>query len=278
MLLMTGRAVGQQPSPSCPIEFQKVDPHSLPFTSGLLGSEKDPWDHYIRIEYKNMSAKTIIAIRFGVAFVDALAEANESVYSYASDQIVKPSKVAKPYWGDGVYFHQYGSRMGAVAWLEKVRFADDTFFVDDGSHSCWFPPSAGRARPTQLPAAAPPPPSEPTTIPGFQEAAKNSEAAKASPAAAAAVANVGRAVSPQELADLVQKGQASRCAVVTTPPGAEVDIDGNKAGVSPLAFVLLKQGDTPRTLTIKMTGYKTVEKKVVPDGKTIPVAVTMEKQ
>jgi hypothetical protein len=119
MLLMAGRAVGQQSSPICPIEFQKVDPHSFPLTSGLLGLEKDPWDHYIRIEYKNISAKTIIAVRFGVAFVDALADANESVYSYTSDQIVKPSKIAKPYWGDGVYFHQYGSRMGAVAWARK---------------------------------------------------------------------------------------------------------------------------------------------------------------
>jgi hypothetical protein len=45
-----------------------------------------------------------------------------------------------------------------------------------------------------------------------------------------------------------------------------------------VAFVLLKQGDTPRKVTIKMTGYKTVEKAVVPDGKTIPIGLTLEKQ
>jgi hypothetical protein len=95
---------------------------------------------------------------------------------------------------------------------------------------------------------------------------------------AAALANVGHVLSPQDLADLVKKGQASKVAVVTVPAGAEVEIDGNKAGVSPIVFVLLKQGDTPRTVTIKMSGYRTVEKKVVPDGKTIPLGLTLEKQ
>lgn len=93
---------------------------------------------------------------------------------------------------------------------------------------------------------------------------------------AASLANVGHPTSQQEL--LLQGGQASRCAVVTAPPGAEVYVDGNKAGVSPVAFVLLKQGDTPRKVTIKMTDYKTVEKAVVPGGKTIPIGLTLEKQ
>jgi len=117
----------------------------------------------------------------------------------------------------------------------------------------------------------------PTSETSMQAVRQNSEAAKTSPAAAAAMANAGHVSSPQELARLVANGQASRCAVVTTPPGAEVFIDGNKGGISPLAFVLLKQGDTPRTITIKMAGYKTVEKTFVPDGRTIPIAVSLEK-
>ena len=116
-----------------------------------------------------------------------------------------------------------------------------------------------------------------TSQTAMQSVRQNSDAAKTSPAAAAAMANAGHVSSPQELAQLVANGQASRCAVVTTPPGAEVFVDGNKGGVSPLVFVLLKQGDTPRTITIKMAGYKTVEKTFVPDGRTIPVSVTLEK-
>jgi len=118
----------------------------------------------------------------------------------------------------------------------------------------------------------------PTADIGIQQMATNSEAAKSSPAAAAALASAGHAHSQQELAELVQKGQASRCAVVTVPPGAEVYVDGNKAGLSPLAFVLLKQGDTPRKITVKMTGYKTVEKAVVPDGKIVPISLALEEQ
>jgi len=280
LLLIAAAAGGQQLPSSCPIEFQKVDPHSYPFTAGMLGSDKDPWEHYLRIEYRNASAKTIIAIRFGVAFVDALAEANRSVYSYDSSEVVKPGKTAKPYWGDGVYFHQYGTRMGAIAWVEKVRFSDNTFFVDGGSHSCASPKRAPRlsSQPTAPVIASSQPRTPPTVTPSLEQVVANSEAAKGSPAAAAGLANVGHALSPQELADLVRRGQASQCAIVTVPPGADVEIDGNRAGVSPLVFVLLKQGDTERTITIKMSGYKTVEKKVVPDGKTIPIGLTLEKQ
>src|ERR1019366_4464176 len=87
----------------------------------------------------------------------------------------------------------------------------------------------------------------------------NSEAAKTSPAAAAAMATDGKQLNPQEQADLVKQGLASRCAIVTSPVGAEVFIDGNRAGISPLALVLIRR-DHPRVITIKMSGYKTVEK------------------
>jgi hypothetical protein len=106
----------------------------------------------------------------------------------------------------------------------------------------------------------------------------NSETGKSSPAAAAALADVGHVLTPEEMAGQVQAGQASKCAVVTNPPGAEIYVDGNKAGLSPMVFVLLKKGDTPRVVTIKMGGYKTVEKRVVPDGSIIPLGLTLEKE
>jgi hypothetical protein len=64
---------------------------------------------------------------------------------------------------------------------------------------------------------------------------------------------------------------------VTVTPGAEIDIDGNRVGISPVAFVLLKHGDTPRTITVKMAGFKTAERKFIPDGKEIPIALTLGK-
>jgi len=110
-----------------------------------------------------------------------------------------------------------------------------------------------------------------------QSIVANSEASKSSPAAAAALADIGHMQTPEEMTALVQEGKASKCAIITSPPGAEIDIDGNKAGVSPLVFILLKKGDSPRTITIKMDGYRTVEQSVVPDGETIPIGLVLEK-
>ncbi|MGA2990557.1 MAG: PEGA domain-containing protein, partial [Candidatus Korobacteraceae bacterium] len=106
---------------------------------------------------------------------------------------------------------------------------------------------------------------------------RNSRAAMSSPAAAASIA-ADSPKTPQELAQLIQEGQASRCGVTTSPPGAEVYIDGNKAGAAPLGFVLLKHGDTPRIITIKMQRYTSVERQYIPDGKIIPVAVILERE
>jgi hypothetical protein len=105
---------------------------------------------------------------------------------------------------------------------------------------------------------------------------ENIEAGKTSPASAARLAEDGHVLSQQEAVDLVHKGQASRAAVITYPQGAEVYIDGNMAGVTPLAFVLVKR-DNPRLVTIKLSGYKTVEKTFVPDGNSIPIGITLVK-
>jgi hypothetical protein len=75
----------------------------------------------------------------------------------------------------------------------------------------------------------------------------------------------------------IGKGQASKTEIITSLAGAEVYIDGNKAGTTPLELVLIKR-DNPRALTIKLPGYKTVEKTLVPDGNNIPITVVLEIQ
>jgi hypothetical protein len=55
--LLISAFAAAQPSPStCPIDFLKIDPHAYPFMAGALG-DKDTWDHYLQIEYKNVSGK-----------------------------------------------------------------------------------------------------------------------------------------------------------------------------------------------------------------------------
>ncbi|MBZ5574584.1 MAG: PEGA domain-containing protein [Acidobacteriia bacterium] len=114
-----------------------------------------------------------------------------------------------------------------------------------------------------------------TAVPSqISEMKGSSEIGSSSPADAAALAE-SRPLDP-ERASLVSQGQASRCAVVSTPSGAEVYIDGRKVGATPFAFILLKR-DAPRTITVKLDGYQTFEKQYVPDGRTISIAVQLQK-
>jgi PEGA domain len=110
-----------------------------------------------------------------------------------------------------------------------------------------------------------------------QEVQHNAEAAKSSPAIAAALAHEGHELSPEEVAKEIKARRASRCAVVTNPGGAEVYIDGNLLGVTPIAFTL-KKYDAPRVISIKLAEYKAVEKQLNPDGKDIPIDLTLKKE
>ena len=110
---------------------------------------------------------------------------------------------------------------------------------------------------------------------GLRLLIENSEASKVSQAAAAQLVRDGQVSTQQEMARLIEAGQASKTAIITRPEGAEVYIDGNKAGVTPLVFVLIKR-DNPRILTIKLAGHKTVELTLKPDGKYIPLAISLK--
>lgn len=120
------------------------------------------------------------------------------------------------------------------------------------------------------------PPAQATANVTPEQVAAISDSAEVARGTAVRLANTGQTTLEQ--AQLIQKGQASICAVVTVPPGAEIEVDGRRAGVAPLAFVVLKRGDTPRQVTIRMSGYKTDEEAVVPDGKAIPIGLALEKQ
>ena len=249
----------------CPIEISKVNPHAFPFGAGM-GDDKDPWDHYLQIEYKNTSGKQISAIKFGVVFISPLAEVDRSVYAYTSDQNVKPGKTAKPYWGDGVYFHQYGRKMGAGTWVEKIMFSDGSMFVGSTGNPCVFPRSVTpQAQPANDPLTA-----------GIKE---NSAAAQSSPASANLAASLGHVPTKEEIAEMVKEGKASTVAVITNPPGADIFVDQNKIGKSPMVFNLIRLPDQPdRVVKVEMTGYKTVEKKITPDGNKVPIGIDLQRE
>lgn len=104
---------------------------------------------------------------------------------------------------------------------------------------------------------------------------ENSAAGKTSPAANAAIAAGFTATSPQQAEQLIKEGAASRCLVVTSPPGATLFVDGKLAGRTPMAFYLFRHSDGPRVLTLKLDGYNTIEKHEAPDGKDISLILTL---
>jgi hypothetical protein len=114
----------------CPIEILEVNPHHFVDTS------EDPWGFALKIKYRNLSDKQIVAEKFAANFFNALHEKKESAWDYTSDQKIKPAETKNASWGDGIYVNEIGMRIGAEVWPVKVMFADETFWQDDGSMQC----------------------------------------------------------------------------------------------------------------------------------------------
>ena len=157
--------------------------------------------------------------------------------------------------------------------LTAVRFTDGTKQSFDASSCIKFEGGTSCA-----PQPLPPTQSTAKLIsPLGQQIKTNIEDSLNSPAAIAARKS-GTSSSPEGLAELVRLGKASRCVIATEHAGAEIYIDGLKAGITPLVLVLIKKGETPRTVEVRMAGYRTIEKHVVPDGLLITIGDKLEKQ
>lgn len=81
----------------------------------------------------------------------------------------------------------------------------------------------------------------------------------------------------EEVAPMGKDSRASKCLFLITPGDAEIDIDGKKAGKSPLLLMLAQNGSVPRAITIKKEGYLTVQRSLTPDGNDIRVSVDLKR-
>jgi hypothetical protein len=88
--------------------------------------------------------------------------------------------------------------------------------------------------------------------------------------------NVQTGHTASELKAMLVQNKAAVCFAVTYPAGAEVYVDGLKAGVTALGFALIRH-DVARVVTVEMAGYKTVEKELMPDGSPCSIGLTLEK-
>ncbi|MGA2569784.1 MAG: PEGA domain-containing protein [Terracidiphilus sp.] len=82
-------------------------------------------------------------------------------------------------------------------------------------------------------------------------------------------------LTEEERTQRIKSGRASRCTIVTSPPGAGIYIDGTLAGESPTSFVLI-QRERYRDITIQMSGYRPFERGVWPNGENLQITVTLE--
>lgn len=67
--------------------------------------------------------------------------------------------------------------------------------------------------------------------------------------------------------------------VTTNPPAAEIWVDGVRGKQTPANFLLLRKRDpVERTVTINLKGYKSVERKLVPDGSPMALNIELQKE
>lgn len=86
-----------------------------------------------------------------------------------------------------------------------------------------------------------------------------------------------KSYTDQEFLEAVKSAEGSACLIITSPGGAQVEVDGLDAGKTPVGFVLMRHKDAPRAVSIKMDGYEEIHQQFVPDGQDIVLNVKLKK-
>lgn len=87
----------------------------------------------------------------------------------------------------------------------------------------------------------------------------------------------GDKLSPDQIAKMTRDGTGSVTIITSTPPSADVVLDGRKILRTPAYFVMEKKGDGSRNLAVTLPGYKPYEQKVVVNGQPVALNVKLEK-
>jgi hypothetical protein len=129
-------AFGQQ---TCPIEIKRTDSHAAIPTDG------DPWGSALKIEFINHAKLNTTAVKFGVYFANTMGEHEQSAYYYTDNETLKPEKLRKSRWPDGVYT-QGGFSLKALAWVERAGFADGSVMARRRIEVLWVGWSSPRVQ------------------------------------------------------------------------------------------------------------------------------------
>jgi hypothetical protein len=108
------------------VEIVGIEPHS--HVACELVHADDPWGTCLIVRYKNVSSKSIAAIRFSATFHNAMGDDSTKAV-YEDTRKVKPGKTITAFFNDGVYWHQYGDKMTAEVEALKIMYEDGTYWV-----------------------------------------------------------------------------------------------------------------------------------------------------
>jgi hypothetical protein len=238
VVLFAAFAQSQQTTPAqtCPVEIKKIIDGSYGSINRVtLAAElglSSPSRGHVGIDYTNRSDKDVITVRFGVGYINSMHELAYTDVITTKQQKLKPGKTFGVITPNG--FITGGEKANMRAWVQKVMFADGSYWNDDGSRSCGNFKVEENAPTTSLTSSAPPPA---TIVP--QPTAK---------------------LQPREISRLLGSG-AILTAVTSVPASAEVKFGETAVGYTPAVF-LLQPGET-HTITITTEGYKPVTQPLV---------------
>jgi|ERR1017187_1592809 hypothetical protein len=121
----------QSATAGCPIEILGVNPQ--------YGSQSDKANSKTQFEirYRNVSGKDIKASKFGALFFNALDEPIYSYAQYIDSELLKANvKANDKRVSVGLWYQFNDTAEIADAYVIKVKFADGTFWEDNGSFRC----------------------------------------------------------------------------------------------------------------------------------------------
>jgi len=194
------------------------------------------------IVFRNSTRFPLKGIVFHAAMDETTPTPNPSMF--VSNHLIAPGAEDSVVWSAGLPSRPSSRGSAVKIWTAMVIFHDNSAWKRTSHDDCSFRYSSQIETSSNLAM-----PSQPGNISDVLTAA-------------------------QKIA-LIKAGKASLVLVTTHPAGAAVDVDGHQIGVSPINFVLLKQGSGARTIDIYKDGYEVISRQVAPTKSTIQINETL---
>lgn len=134
--------ISAQTSP-CPIQITELRQraHNTNWNA-VLGTSDDELDksgYGMKVQFVNLSEKTIKAAEFSMVMYDGVDRERESIRSYVMTKRAKPSQKVTQFFLPPEFsaFAQVNRRRGIAVWATRVLFEDDSVWDSNGTRECF---------------------------------------------------------------------------------------------------------------------------------------------